>query len=1788
MTLNPLQFSEEVNKQYLRYQLTSARLTDEILSNQFEEKLWRNDSPLFKGPFVSLSRAYKEGSRVSDLVEDGTLHNRMRGIVPYDHLYEHQEEALHSVKDGRDTLVTTGTGSGKTEAFLYPIIDRCLRLNEGSNAPDGVTAVIVYPMNALAADQLDRLRELLVGTGVTFGRYVGPTPEDETGLSFEGRKVPEGTTREQYQELREEVDEDENVVHLPPEERYTREQIRADPPQILLVNKAILEFQLTRGKDLDLFLNAPLEYVVMDEAHTNTGAQGAEISLLLRRLKSLANPPKGYTSNIATSATIVDEKHEDEGQRFMARLFGVDKDNVSIVRESFQGIDWPENRYDTTLPPKPADLFQRTLNAISMEEGASRNAEIEIIYEELTGRALPEGGDIQERLFDGLLKNEFAHLVHYYGNSVRSLDDLVDRVWEGSNRSVASTRDGDRQELLTYLVLGAAAEKEETPLFRPKLHYFVKGLEGAVAVLEKGDDARPARPDLFLNADDAKKRYEGRRDDTAFFPVLVCPQCGQHHYEQHLQEVTSSPGDELKGGHQTKGGTVFFPDETDTESRVLFTDTIVHNDDEWGPGESNKHSEGYVCYACGALHKGEQNSCGCCERTGTLLQVLILESVDEVSSCPVCRYNQGYGNSYYDDPFRALREVTVANVYVLAQDMLNQADEEGERLIVFTDNRQEAAFQAGWMQDRARRYRFRRLLYNYLPELPDDPDEEPPEISITTVVERLADTLMEDKGRAKLIAPEVFEENIESAYDSKLRRSLERYLTVQVLREVSTSYSTRASLETWGKLRVHYAGVDTSNDAIRDLAAEYDQDPETLVVWLRSLLDGARKRQMLHHQREPIFSQTWDNRLDLVRNQYLPPIDFYPSGMRLEGAASDAGSQYIKKWIGKSTTGIEDWAQRLNLEDAQREFFLRDVWDLLTDDLGLLTRLDSLKWASGDPIKGTQNVYQVDAQRIGISKQDERYRCSFCGRIHPRPTPNNACTRWRCADGEVEFMEDTEPRDYDLVELEDADTFVMAEEHTAQVPNKQRERIEREFKEGQDVNCLVATPTLELGVDIGALDMVLLRNVPPRAANYWQRAGRAGRRNRMAIIYTYARSNPHDLHFFKQPEALLGGAVRPPNFNLQNPVMIRKHVHAAVLTEIHAELLGAEEKWIDSVIPGRIGDVVFDERQPREDLEPVVEPLRDALADESRKERILTRLEQSFTDEWPDDPEYVSRGQLKTYVDEMPDELEGTYQRVLDRLTWAWEQRRRLAQKEVEGETLTDEERRFKDRCESTIDTLRPYSTSDSDDADQGYRTYTLSVLSQEGFLPGYATSREGVVASAERAYSRGWDKFEFDINRPNTLAIHEHVPGNRIYANGGKYQVSYYKFPASDEIKNPREWDVDPTRYAVKNKMEAEAGYNNPQATEVSSLPLVDSQLRFISHVEELENTRFRMPSVTAGVLRRRHDGGQRYEFTDQTVDHRESQFVTILNFGPEQSDQDQPLGYPICTVCGGVRSPYDSEDRIEDFVEYHEDHCGEEPGYFALHVHSDVDGFLFTELASQGDAVSLGEAMTLIGSHLFDMERDDLQWLPIPVDEEMWQLFLYDPMPGGSGLLEQFIDEWNSVYDAATELLGSCPNACSTSCYDCLRTYYNQFYHDQLDRHRALELIQGMGQEPLSSNPIESINEIEEESDEDTNIWEKRLEDIVCNEWGYSRFEPQGRIDLPSINAYTLPDLFHEEAEIAIYLDGPIHSEKEQKKKDKYLRNALKAEDWTVVEIHIEDFENDPMMEVYRKQIGNELDRL
>ena len=181
MALNPVVFTEKVLQSFLRYQLRAYPFADPRLHGQMRELLSLDEareSPLLQGPFVSLSRPFSSGAAVADLAAEGLLHPHLEQRIPsaVSQLYRHQEKAIRAIVGGRSTLVSTGTGSGKTECFLYPIVSRCLRLRD-EGAAAGISAVIVYPMNALAEDQLMRLRSLLAGTGVSFGMYVGKTPE---------------------------------------------------------------------------------------------------------------------------------------------------------------------------------------------------------------------------------------------------------------------------------------------------------------------------------------------------------------------------------------------------------------------------------------------------------------------------------------------------------------------------------------------------------------------------------------------------------------------------------------------------------------------------------------------------------------------------------------------------------------------------------------------------------------------------------------------------------------------------------------------------------------------------------------------------------------------------------------------------------------------------------------------------------------------------------------------------------------------------------------------------------------------------------------------------------------------------------------------------------------------------------------------------------------------------------------------------------------------------------------------------------------------------------------------------------------------------------------------------------------------------------------------------------------------------------------------------------------------------------------------------------------------------
>ncbi|MGB3201241.1 MAG: DEAD/DEAH box helicase, partial [Nodosilinea sp.] len=338
--LNPIVYTEKVVSDFLRYQLTAYPFADTNLYEQMRNLLnleTTRSTPLLKGPYISLSRVFQQGATVDDLIHEGIFHPFMKQLIPYPSVYGHQETAVRAIHQGKTTLVSTGTGSGKTECFLYPIISHCLNLRD-QGAPQGITAVIVYPMNALAEDQLGRLRGLLAGTGITFGMYVGKTPEKTSQAS--GLRLKPGASRADYEAATTRSQREKRPEPVfPAEERVSREEMREKPPRILLTNVKQLELLLTRQRDISLFDNASLDFLVFDEAHTFSGANGAETACLIRRLRTFCGKTPAETVCIATSATIADPKTSEGfnvAQSFASRFFGIAKDQVALVGEQYQ------------------------------------------------------------------------------------------------------------------------------------------------------------------------------------------------------------------------------------------------------------------------------------------------------------------------------------------------------------------------------------------------------------------------------------------------------------------------------------------------------------------------------------------------------------------------------------------------------------------------------------------------------------------------------------------------------------------------------------------------------------------------------------------------------------------------------------------------------------------------------------------------------------------------------------------------------------------------------------------------------------------------------------------------------------------------------------------------------------------------------------------------------------------------------------------------------------------------------------------------------------------------------------------------------------------------------------------------------------------------------------------------------------------------------------------------------------------------------------------------------------
>ncbi len=1775
MALNPVAFTEQVVSDFLHYQLTTYPLADADLYTQLKELLHieqTRSTPLRKGPFISLSRPFKQGALASALVSEGIFHPKMPSVVTYPSLRKHQELAIRAIARRDTTLVATGTGSGKTEAFLYPIISRCLALQD-AGAPPGIVAVLIYPMNALAEDQLDRLRGLLAGRGIPFGMYVGKTPNLEAQV--QGERLPPGSSNADYKARLLQLRESGQAISLlPPEERASREAMRqpGGQPRILLTNVKQLELLLTRGKDVGIFADAPLEFLVFDEAHTFRGAQGAETAVLIRRLRTFCGREVEQVTCVATSATMADPDGGDQAASdFARRFFGVDGDRVTLVGEQYEDWDWPADPFSPSSPTRdPAEILTELLSDVERSDGVLEAISARLV--ELGGLPLP-AGDWQSHLASLLRHNTLVRQMAEYLEKPKPLDDLALHLTEQLGRGVTP------HEVLCWLALGAACGRDGyDPFLRPVIHSFIRGVGGAVVTFSQ----ERGRARLWLAGEDADADLGDR---WRRFPLFTCTTCGQHYYETWVKDFTLKIG---KGGPEggDKVGNITVWEHLSEEvggDRALLVDRLVVSQDEEDnvededtgelpEGHDYNHRRLYpmwACAACGGLQEEHTASCGACPAQESLIAVQVVRHKEDypglLHSCVACQApGRRPGGGRYREPARPVRAVGVSDVHVLAQSMVHLS--ERPRLLVFADNRQDAAFQSGWMRDHARRFRLRALMAQQIPE---------GGASIGDVAQSLDALLEADRELSRSLIPEVWQVVHQEDAGTKHREERLYFLRLQVLREVATGVKQRLGLEPWGRLLVDYVGLDSELPLIQEWSGRLDLEPAALVEGIAALLDHLRRVRVLHDNQTRLFGIRWNSGDKEVQYGYIPAFPGGPKGVKLTRTLGDLPAR-VTQWKGSHPTQIWNAVASWGIHENALGGFLSGLWSTL-EQLELLVPVQFTGW--GKPLKGAINPSQLNAGKLLLRPHTGRWRCSKCRRTTTRRGPTSLCMAWRCGGLLSWELEDDE--DFNLRVLDGDYRMLRVAEHSAQVPHNIRERIENQFKgEGEQLNTLVCTPTLELGVDIGALDAVLMRNVPPTAANYWQRAGRAGRRHRMAVDITYAQATGFDQAYFRDPLKLLGGIVEPPRFNLKNEVMIRKHVHATVLTTLLGIARGSDEAErvrIEAILsrcfPTTLRTYLF--TPGGEVLSQVLDISELGELVQQYHPQVTTAVRLSFTRAWPvEDSAVVTPSLLGQVVDEMVPSLQVVIRRFKRRLDWARGELSRLAAEEAKKGVLDIEDQAHRRRCQRVISRLKGTAFKRRGDSQGGMMdSETMGALAREGFLPGYGLESGSIIGTCEPPrMTEGLS--DFDLPRAPSLALREYVPGNALYANGFRFVPRRFQLMPDETLR---------FRIQVEQQVVDEIGVDLPTAPlsehEVRAVPVCDAILPSQSQISDEEEFRFQMPVATYGSDRGYHRGGMAWSWSDLDVRFRRGVHLRLVNVGPRREVSQNRVGYPLCLACGQSLSPYASKKKREEFEEKHLERCNHtvQPTAFFADVEVDVLGL--HEVVNRRTAFSVVEALRMGAARVLDMEVEDLQILALgrPGQEEV-DVFLYDPMPGGSGLLEHLAERWEEVIRSALELVQHCPSACEASCIDCLQTYRNRFYHEHLDRHRALEVL-GAHMGPLvETHPIpENLPTTSTTTGQPQTYIENKFKAFLASA-GLPAPICQKRIDLGAGYGGTIPDFFYaledeDEPGICIYLDGMaghIHGNAEQAEKDRVIRAKLDSLGYEVVVVRSFDLDD------------------
>ncbi len=1593
-------------------------------------------------PLIQLNPNYERVSTVQKLVDEGSLHPKCREIFRFQdqnghmqplRLYRHQQEAISYVSEGKSCVVTTGTGSGKSLAFFIPMFHRILRAKDKDPSPR-THAIIIYPMNALANSQMEEVQ-----------KFLGNLPPSETPI-----RVKRYTGQESGAE---------------------RADIAKNPPDVLLTNYMMLEYILTRFEEIDRQVVQHcqgLDMLVLDELHTYRGRQGADVAMLIRRVRQRFSADNLVC--VGTSATMTSVGSSENKSQAVAdvssKLFGVAIHTDQIIQETLERGTNPS----LSIKSVQSDLAERLKQASFRwaNDEQFKNDPLAIWVELTLGLNLLDGRPERARPL--------------------SLKDAAAKLEEDANVSNDEAIHGLEKFLL------AAQEsltEEGKPRFAFKLHQFISGPGTVQCTLEK-----PGSRQITLDA----QRFapDRQKEDVLLYDTHFCRECGQEYHPVWIhrengtryipRDIDDNPTDTEEGpsggylapvqpGQNFTGNVEDYPEPWLEEVKGTLrlkphyrkhkiAETRVDAQGIQGQGEAYWFIPGKFryCVRCSQMHEARGR---------------------DINRLPSL---SGEGRS---------SATTVLTLSILRQLFEEEGDfpedSDPRKLLGFSDNRQDAALQAGHFNDFLYLLILRAGLLRALKENGGVLGEK-------DLAGEVFKGLTFDRDDPEVLAEYLMDPGLLGPARREAQEALRFIIGYRLMRDLRKGWRyNNPNLQQLNLLEIRFrdldefvredslftpqSGLDRLTPSERKGFAEHILGHMLSELCLSCIYFDAqyqeRAKRTIHSRINDRWAIGADEQLESGRYMILQARPDKNGRRRNDLVGGGARSRLVRNLAQQDfweSNGSLEWIKVLEKDE---------VLDLIQR---FLASCESYGYVESTKLQDNLVGWQLKSEPMQWVLKE------------PDPGEDDQANRFFRTAYEA-IAEMLGKQDHALFDFE-------AHEHTAQVSSDDRKHLESCFRRNKRdleewkqeptnkgslprVPVLYCSPTMELGVDISSLNTVYLRNVPPTPANYAQRGGRAGRSGQAALVIAYcAAKSPHDQWFFHNANEMVHGVVKAPTLDLVNRDLVESHLQAEWLSNLEYEFDNSIKNVLQLEEPGM----------------PLLEEIRERMQQETRKQKALQRVERVISQIQDELTEEAAPWFSEEYARKLVDRAPEAFHHALNR----WRELYLAVKKQMDeahrisssasnsAKDRNDAERRYND-AKHQFDLLLKEGGGGTNDF------YTYRYLASQGFLPGYNFPRLPLMAwiPATGRRRRNEEDRGSMVSRPRFLAISEFGPRSLIYHQGQMFRVHKAKLHvhSGQAVSATSQLPTVTTRICgfcgYGHFGDPENGEPKWDVCEHCGNPLEDDGR--VANLYRIETVETRMAQrISADEEERQRQGFDlqtTYRFLPGPKNQPQEWRTTVLegdspiarltyspaariwriNKGWRRRKDKQVMGFYINPLTGLWSKKENPDDEAEDenadpqderaptqlIVPYVEDHRN-------ILILTPENPMPLETMATLQAALRRGI------ERVFQIEESELAVEPLPQVKIRRSILLYESSEGGAGVLNRLATDPNLLAMVARATLQamhfkvpeegkaftlddlraneekteSGSRICEAGCYQCLLSYFNQPDHDDINR--------------------------------------------------------------------------------------------------------------------------------------------